>query len=83
MLHAGANDYLDESGDLQSDLRSGLSRMFTASKRSSGRLITVVGASGGCGRTFAAANLAAVLARTSGRCGLFDLDSPVPTSLRI
>jgi pilus assembly protein CpaE len=75
MLHAGANDYLDESGDLQSDLRSGLSRMFTAStKRSSGRLITVVGAGGGCGRTFAAANLAAVLAKTSGRCGLFDLD---------
>jgi pilus assembly protein CpaE len=75
-LHAGANDYLDESSDLNGDLTSALSRLLeSAAKRStSGRLITIVGANGGCGRTFFATNLAVQLAQTQRRCGLFDLD---------
>jgi pilus assembly protein CpaE len=75
-VHAGANDYLDESSGLNGDLTSALSRLLeSASKRStSGRLITIVGANGGCGRTFFATNLAVQLAKTHGRCGLFDLD---------
>ena len=76
MLHAGVNDYLDEASDFQNDLTSALSRLLeSASKRStSGRLITIVGANGGCGRTFFATNLAVELAKTHGRCGLFDMD---------
>jgi pilus assembly protein CpaE len=75
-VHAGANDYLDESSDLNTDFKSALSRLLeSASKRStSGRLITVMGANGGCGRTFFATNLAVELAKAHGRCGLFDLD---------
>jgi pilus assembly protein CpaE len=75
-LHAGANDYLDEASDFHKDLTSALSRLLeSASKRATaGRLITVVAANGGCGRTFFAANLAVQLAQTQGRCGLFDLD---------
>jgi pilus assembly protein CpaE len=75
-LHAGANDFLDEASDFHKDLTSALSRLLeSASKRATaGRLITVVAANGGCGRTFFAANLAVQLAQTQGRCGLFDLD---------
>jgi pilus assembly protein CpaE len=74
-LHAGANDYLDETSDLNGDLSSALTRLLESSKRStSGRLITIVAANGGCGRTFFATNLAVELAKTRGRCGLFDLD---------
>ncbi len=75
-LHAGANDYLDESNDFQNDLASALSRLLeSVAKRSqSGDLITVVGANGGCGRTFFATNLAVELAKVHGRCALFDFD---------
>jgi pilus assembly protein CpaE len=75
-LHAGANDYLDDSSDFHNDLTSALSRLLeSASKRSTaGRLITIVAASGGCGRTFFATNLAVQLAQTQGPCGLLDLD---------
>jgi pilus assembly protein CpaE len=75
-LHAGANDYLDESSDFQTDFTSSLNRLLeSASKRAAaGRLITILGANGGCGRTFFATNLAVELARIERRCGLFDLD---------
>jgi pilus assembly protein CpaE len=74
-LHVGANDYLDESNDLDGDLTSALMRLLEASKRStSGQLITILGSNGGCGRTFFATNLAVELARIHGRCALFDLD---------
>jgi pilus assembly protein CpaE len=75
-LHAGANDYLDESSELNGDLTSALNRILESASKSltSGRLITILAANGGCGRTFFAANLAVQLALTQGRCGLFDLD---------
>jgi pilus assembly protein CpaE len=75
-LHAGANDYLDESSDFQNDLTSALTRLLeSASKRSTtGQLTTIVAANGGCGRTFFATSLAVELAKNHQCCGLFDLD---------
>ncbi|HXY33711.1 MAG TPA: P-loop NTPase [Planctomycetaceae bacterium] len=75
-LHAGAASYLDETSDLERDLSVTLGRLFSteSGKSPAGRLITVVSASGGCGRTLVAANLAVALAKKHGRCGLFDLD---------
>jgi pilus assembly protein CpaE len=75
-LHAGANDYLDESSDFDRNLTSALTRLLesVAKRSTSGRLITVAAGNGGCGRTFFATNLAVELARTQARCGLFDLD---------
>ena len=46
-----------------------------ASRRSPvGQLTTVISASGGCGKTLIAANLAVSLAQAHGSCGLFDFD---------
>ncbi|HEV7999396.1 MAG TPA: P-loop NTPase [Planctomycetaceae bacterium] len=75
-LHAGAASYLDETSDLERDLAATLGRLSTAEpgKSPAGQLISVVSASGGCGRTLVAANLAVALAKKHGRCGLFDLD---------
>ncbi len=75
-LHAGAASYLDETSNLERDLAVTLGRLSTADNEKSpaGRLITVLSASGGCGRTLVAANLAVALAKRHGRCGLFDLD---------
>ncbi len=75
-LHAGAASYLDETSNLERDLAVTLGRLSTTEngKAPAGRLITVVSASGGCGRTLVASNLAVALAKRHGRCGLFDLD---------
>jgi pilus assembly protein CpaE len=75
-LHAGAASYLDETSDLDRDLSSTISRLSSAEHRQSaaGRLTTIVSASGGCGRTLLAANLAVAIARRNGQCALFDLD---------
>jgi pilus assembly protein CpaE len=75
-LHAGAASYLDETSDLERDLAVTLGRLSSAEpgRSPAGRLTTVVSASGGCGRTLVAANLAVALAKKHGRCGLFDLD---------
>ena len=75
-LHAGAASYLDETSDLERDLSVTLGRLSSAEpgRSPAGRLTTVVSASGGCGRTLVAANLAVALAKKHGRCGLFDLD---------
>jgi pilus assembly protein CpaE len=87
-LHAGAASYLDETSDLERDLAVTIGRLSSAEHGKSpvGRLITVVSASGGCGRTLVAANLAVALAKRHGRCGLFDLDllgGDLATSLNI
>ncbi len=87
-LHAGAASYLDETSDLERDLSVTLGRLSTSEhgKSPAGRLISVVSASGGCGRTLIASNLAVALAKQHGRCGLFDLDllgGDVATSLNL
>ena len=75
-LRAGANDFVDEAGDLQNELAAALSRLSTAARARSplGQLVTVVAASGGSGRTLVATNLAVMCAKTHLRCALFDFD---------
>jgi len=75
-LRAGASDFVDESGDLHGELSAAVTRLSTLShgRAAQGRLITVVAASGGSGRTLLATNLAVALAKSHTRCVLFDFD---------
>jgi pilus assembly protein CpaE len=72
-LHEGADHYLDET-DLDTQLEAVWQRLPLREERKvGGRLITVLGASGGCGTSTLAVNLATALARMEGRCALLDL----------
>lgn len=74
-LHEGADHYLDEA-DLEAQLDSVLLRMQIkeeAARQPAGRVIGLVGASGGSGASTLAVNLAGALARDIGRCALIDL----------
>jgi pilus assembly protein CpaE len=75
-LHEGADHYLDEA-ELETHLEAVLARLHrreeVASGEAVGRLISILGASGGSGTSTLAVNLAAVLARESQRCALIDL----------
>ncbi len=75
-VHAGADDYLDESGNLPGELIASLSRIAAAGRQTAaaGEVVTVIAASGGSGRTTVATNLAVLFARQHGSCGLLDLD---------
>lgn len=74
VIHAGANDYLDGRLDLAAQIRDYLSREKKSHASREGRVLAVVSASGGNGRTTVAVNLAAALARLHGQCALLDLD---------
>ena len=76
-LQSGADHYLDAA-----DLAGGLDAVAdrwqgrssaAAAARPAGKLIGVLGASGGCGASTLAVNVAAVLAQDHGTCGLIDL----------
>jgi pilus assembly protein CpaE len=74
-LHEGADHYLDEA-DLGAQLESVLHRLQIkddVGRQSGGRLIGLLGSSGGSGTSTLAVNLAGVLARDAGRCALIDL----------
>jgi pilus assembly protein CpaE len=74
-LHEGADHYLDEA-DLESQLEAVFQRLQGRSESPggpAGHLVSVLGASGGCGTSTLAVNLATVLAREEGRCALIDL----------
>jgi pilus assembly protein CpaE len=78
-LHEGADHYLDEA-DLEMQLEAVLLRLHGREgsrerqrPEPAGRLVCVLGASGGCGTSTLAVNLATVLARQHGRCALIDL----------
>ncbi len=74
-LHEGADHYLDEA-DLETQLEAVLLRLHgreETTTKPTGRLVSVLGASGGCGTSTLAVNLATVLARQHGRCALIDL----------
>ncbi|HZV05752.1 MAG TPA: hypothetical protein VE999_11775 [Gemmataceae bacterium] len=74
-LHEGADHYVDEA-DLEAQLESVLLRLQIkeeAARQPSGRVISLLGASGGSGASTLAVNLAGVLARDLGRCALVDL----------
>ncbi len=74
-LHEGADHYVDEA-DLAAQLDSVLLRLQIkeeATRQPSGRVIGLLGASGGSGVSTLAVNLAGALAREQGRCALIDL----------
>ena len=74
-LHEGADHYLDED-DLESQLDAVLLRLQIkeeATRPPAGQLIGLLGSSGGSGASTLAVNIAAVLARDTGRCALIDL----------
>jgi len=74
-LHEGADHYLDET-DLEGQLDAVLLRLQIKEegiRTPAGRLIALLGSSGGSGTSTLATNLAAVLARDAGRCALIDL----------
>jgi pilus assembly protein CpaE len=74
-LHEGADHYLDET-DLEGQLDSVLLRLQIkkeATRQPVGRLLALLGASGGTGASTLAVNLSGVLARDAGRCALIDL----------
>jgi pilus assembly protein CpaE len=76
-LHEGADEYLDESrfaDDLPGTLaRFGAKRNLRGSAPAPGKVISVIGASGGAGASTIAANVAGLLARKDRSCGLIDL----------
>ncbi|HUE71768.1 MAG TPA: AAA family ATPase [Pirellulaceae bacterium] len=76
-LHDGADEYLDAS-ILAEELACALTRFETKSrtrlaKESPGKVIGVIGVSGGTGASTIAANVAGLLARSYKVCGLVDL----------
>lgn len=80
-LHHGADEYVDLS-KLEDELTAAIVR-FKARKSShgsqseaAGRVISVVAASGGCGASTIAVNLATTLAKKYSTCGLIDLRLP-------
>ncbi len=74
-IHARADDYLAEDGDLDTDVATLLQRVKRdlSPRLRPARLISVVGASGGSGCSTIAANLAVAMAQQHGQCGLCDL----------
>lgn len=79
VLHEGGDEYLD-SGMLQAELSDALVRYKAREKkraerapRKSGRVISVLGPSGGCGSSTLVANIGAAMAKQHGECGLVDL----------
>ena len=75
-LCSGRDDFVDESDDLHSELSAAIGRVSAAGAGRSalGRLITVVAAGGGSGRTLMAANLGVTCAKAHNRCVLLDFD---------
>ena len=73
-LHDGAEHYLDES-KADEELPKVVDRLTGKEEAANpnGRLIAFLGASGGSGTSTLAVNVAAVLARELGSCGLLDL----------
>lgn len=75
-LRSGAEDFVDE-GELENDLKTALQRLRTADIANSlsepGKLIVVLGPSGGCGSSTLAVNVATVLAKEHKSSLLVDL----------
>jgi pilus assembly protein CpaE len=76
-LRAGADEYLDLAA-LDQEVMTSLAKFRhktenAAPATSPGHVIGVIGASGGTGASFVAANVATALAQVHGSCGLIDL----------
>jgi pilus assembly protein CpaE len=73
-LNGGADHYLADD-ELETGLDAVLSRVAgkEAIAASKGRFLALLACSGGCGASTLATNIASVLAREHGKCGLMDL----------
>ncbi|MEX0702374.1 MAG: hypothetical protein WD069_09790 [Planctomycetales bacterium] len=73
-IHKGADDYLDEAGDLNRQVGEFLGRIRTTGRSMDphGRMTIVATASGGCGGSVVAVNLAVALAQEGRSCALLD-----------
>jgi len=73
-MRSGADEYIDEE-DLETELEATLTRLRHKhnTRQPRGTVVTVLGASGGCGASTVAVNLAAGLARDQKRTLLVDL----------
>ena len=74
VLHAGADQYIDDQ-NLAEELPRSLTRIRSdvPAKVEQGHVITVLGATGGCGASTIAASVSAAISRIYGSCGLIDL----------
>jgi pilus assembly protein CpaE len=74
-LQVGANLFLDVA-ELETEFHPALHRLLNKPEGGGtvGKLLAVVSASGGCGASTLAVNLAAALARQQTKCGLLDLN---------
>lgn len=75
MLRGGADDFVDET-ELEGELKSALARLqagAAANMTEPGKIIAVLGPSGGCGSSTLAANIATVLAKEHKTALLVDL----------
>jgi pilus assembly protein CpaE len=74
-LENGADHYLDQD-DLKKSVDAWLSRLQSRREGAlpAGRLLAILSASGGCGASTLAVNLAALSAKEHGRCNLIDLN---------
>jgi len=74
-LRSGADHFIDQE-ELETELNAVFGRLSNnQSKVCQGRVIAVLPASGGCGASTIAVNLAAVLASDKQPCGLIDLNA--------
>lgn len=78
VIHAGANDYVDDSESFEAELKALLERLWSeeTARSKSGGVLTLASASGGAGVSIVAVNLAAELAQRHGRCALLDFRQP-------
>lgn len=72
-LNCGADHYLNEE-----DIEAGLGAIISRFSRTDevavqGRVLAILGASGGCGASTLAANVATLFAKEQGKCALMDL----------
>jgi pilus assembly protein CpaE len=76
-LHAGADDYIDQSSDLESQAADVLVRVEGVRRdvHSISKVVSITSASGGVGCTTIASNLAVSFAQRFKGCGLIDLAS--------
>lgn len=76
ILHAGADDYLDDEADIHQQIAAPLERLAAqTSGTTGGSVAAFVSASGGCGTSLLASNLSVLLGQRHERCAAFDLAS--------
>ena len=76
ILRAGPDDYIDEEADANEQIATPLERLTAqTSTAGGGSLAVVASASGGCGSSLLASNLAVLIAQRFEQCGLMDLSS--------